>query len=108
MVFVPTHQDPAEPHEAAATPRRPDHLTVPNPEEQPRKLAWRAVVHASDKESIRTSWHLTMCSAPQDPQAHCRLGQELMATQQDPDGHCLVDGRCGRGDHASSAPTDAC
>ena len=107
MVFVPTHQSPAEPHEAAATPRRPDHLNVPNSEEQPRKLAWRAVVHASNREAIRTSWHLTTCSAPEDPQAHCPEGQELMATQQDPDGHCLIDGRCGRGHEAVVAATDA-
>ena len=103
MVFVPTHQAPAEPHEAAATPRRPDHLNIPTTEEQRRKLSWRAVVHARDKEAIRTTWHLTTCSSPLDPLAHCPQGQELMKGQQDPDGHCLVDGHCGRCDEAASA-----
>src|SRR5690349_6853969 len=103
MVFVPTHQGPAEPHEAAATPRRPDHLTISPTEEKQRKLSWRAVVHASDKDGIRTTWHLTRCSAPLDAQAHCSQGRELMQGQQDPDGHCLVDGRCGRCDEASLA-----
>jgi hypothetical protein len=93
MVFVPTHNDPVEPHEASAAPRRPDHAAPPTPG---KRLSWRAVVRATKDHTTLTSWHLTACSAPQDPAAHCPAGQQLIEAQQDPDGHCLVDGACGR------------
>ena len=96
MVFVATRQAPVVPHEAAAAPRRPDHLNIPNTADGRPHLRWRAVVHAAEKETVHTSWHLTACSAPMDPHAHCAQGQRLIETQLDPDGHCLVDGCCGR------------
>ncbi len=102
MVFVPTRQAPVEPHEAAAAPRRPDHLNVPDTSDDGKHLRWRAVVHAPGKEVVQTSWHLTACNEPLSLEAHCPHGQELMQVQQDPDGHCLVNGRCARCD----APTN--
>ena len=95
MVFVPTHQTPAEPHEAAATPKRPDHAHIPTSATSERHQ-WRAVVHSTGDVSVTTSWHLATCSAPVDPAAHCPEGQNLIAAHNDPDGHCLVDGRCAR------------
>jgi hypothetical protein len=100
MVFVPTHQTPVEPHEAAATPRRPDHVQISSGTDVRERLPWRAVVHANEQQSATTSWHLTSCSSPLDPGMHCPTGQQLMEAQQDPDGHCLVDGHCGRCDGA--------
>jgi hypothetical protein len=100
MVFVPTHQTPVEPHEAATKPRRRDHVTISNTDVR-KRLPWRAVVH-SDKDSTHTSWHLATCAAPLDAQAHCPEGQRLIETQQDPDGHCLIEGHCTRCDDAPS------
>jgi hypothetical protein len=97
-VFVPTHQAPAAPREASAAPKRRDHVAVPSASEVPRSLAWRAVVHSADNQAVHTSWHMTSCSSPLDPLAHCPAGQSLMDLQQDPDGHCLADGRCARCD----------
>jgi hypothetical protein len=96
MVFVPTHHSPVEPHEAAAAPRRPDHINVPSTSDGGKRLQWRAVVHAPAKDGVQTSWHLTECGAPLEPQAHCAERQRLMEAQQDPDGHCLVNSRCAR------------
>ena len=100
MVFVPTRQAPVEPHEAAAAPRRPEHLNIPGTSDT-RRLAWRAVVHA-EKDAVKTTWHLTTCAAPLERTAHCPAGQQLIDSQQDPDGHCLNDGHCARCDDAPS------
>jgi hypothetical protein len=101
MVFVPTHQAPVEPHEAAATPRRPEHVHIATNPDARGRLPWRAVVHASEQQTATTSWHLTGCTAPLDAAMHCPTGQQLIAAQQDPDGHCLIDGHCGRCQDAS-------
>jgi hypothetical protein len=98
MVFVPTHHGPVEPHEAAAAPRRPDHAgpLPPSATEGGKRFAWRAVAHMNKEKSVTTSWHASSCSAPLDPTAHCPEGQRLIESQQDPDGHCLIEGHCAR------------
>jgi hypothetical protein len=60
---------------------------------QPR-LSWRAIVHVLDRESVRTEWHMATCTAPYDPAAHCTEDRRLIATLGQPDGHCLMGGRC--------------
>src|SRR5207248_3286251 len=96
MVFAPTHDIAAESHEPAAMPRRRDHVTPPTTSGDAQRLAWRAVVHASHRDSVHTTWHLTSCGAPLDAAAHCPEGQELIERVGDPDGHCLDDGTCAR------------
>jgi hypothetical protein len=60
-----------------------------------RRPAWRAVVRISDRDNVRTEWHLAACSDPDSPTAHCSDGQRLLQTMGEPAGHCLVDGCCG-------------
>ena len=38
--------------------------------------------------TVTTEWHPAACGA------HCSVGQELMATLDHPDGHCVVSGCC--------------
>lgn len=59
-------------------------------------LEWRAIVHARDRDFVVTEWHLVNCAAPGDRDAHCPVGQELFDQFENPDGHCLVLGRCVR------------
>jgi hypothetical protein len=97
MVFVPKDHGPVEPHEAAAAPRRPDHAgPLPPAAGGGKRLDWRAVAHMNKEKAVTTSWHVTACRAPQDRAAHCPIGQQLMDKQQDPDGHCLINGQCAR------------
>jgi hypothetical protein len=42
------------------------------------------------------AWHLAECKNTADAAAHCAEGQRLIAAGSDPDGHCLVEGRCPR------------
>ena len=44
------------------------------------------------------AWHLASCTDSELPEAHCPEGRRLIATGDDPDGHCLLDGVCPRCD----------
>ena len=80
---------------------------VPSPE----RVYWRAVVRtggmfAASRERDRVEWHLAGCAVPNDEGSHCAEGLELIDSRGQPDGHCLVDGRCGRcGESAGAAAT---
>lgn len=60
-----------------------------------RRLAWRAIVHTRDRNTVITEWHLAGCSAPGSAAMHCPEGRRLLLDAGEPAGHCLVDGRCG-------------
>lgn len=65
------------------------------------RLRWRAVIHAGQKlDPARgqppVAWHLADCDEPARPEAHCDLGRHLIASDGNPDGHCLVNGVCPR------------
>ena len=66
---------------------------------QPR-VFWRAVVRtggqiSASRERDRVEWHLAACEVPNGPGKHCSEGQHLIETIGHPDGHCIIDGRCG-------------
>jgi len=72
---------------------------------QPRggrvRLRWRAVIHPGQKlDPARglqpVAWHLADCDDPARSEAHCDVGRHLLATDGNPDGHCLVGGACPR------------
>ena len=76
----------------------------------PERMFWRAVVRtggtfAASRERDRIEWHLVGCPAPRAPGAHCNAGQHLLEIGGQPDGHCLVDGRCGRCGESARAQT---
>ena len=97
MVFAPNREIPIELHEPAATPKRLDHVAPPNnPPDGATRLQWRAVVRMRDRESLITTWHMAGCAAASNPAAHCPEGQRLIEKLGDPDGHCLIDGKCSR------------
>ena len=71
----------------------------------PPRLRWRVVVRTGGKGKIDPSrpsrplaWHLASCTENELPAAHCPEGRRLIATGDDPDGHCLLDGVCPRCD----------
>jgi len=71
------------------------------------RLRWRAVIHAGQKlDPARglqpVAWHLADCDDPARSEAHCDVGRHLLATDGNPDGHCLVGGACPRCPDASS------
>ena len=95
--MAPTTIEPA-----AATPRGTKTTkrgaVAPTPGE---RLLWRAVVRTggtfgAGRERDRIEWHLADCAAPRADGSHCTEGEHLIETTGHPDGHCLVDGRCGR------------
>ena len=96
MVFVPAHDLPPEQHEPDATPRRPDKVAPP---EHPDALhtRWRAIVHL-EGDQVLTAWHVAACGSTNNRAAHCPEGRRLLESGGDPDGHCLIDGRCARCD----------
>jgi hypothetical protein len=96
MVFASHRDSSLESHEPAVAPRRLDQVAPPAVSRQEKRLFWRAVVHVVDRDTIRTMWHLAACHAPSEPAVHCLHGQRLLETVGDPDGHCLIDGQCGR------------
>jgi hypothetical protein len=96
MIFAPTRDIPLEVHAPAVAPRHPEHVAPPTPG-RARRLMWRAVVHVRDRDTVQTTWHLAGCNAPlEEAAAHCPAGQLLLERVGDPDGHCLIDGTCGR------------
>ena len=65
------------------------------------RLRWRAVIHPGQKlDPARglqpVAWHLADCDDPGRAEAHCDLGRHLLASDGNPDGHCLVGGFCPR------------
>ena len=65
------------------------------------RLRWRAVVHPGQKlDPARglqpVAWHMADCDDPMRAEAHCEIGQHLIATDGNPDGHCRVAGACPR------------
>ncbi len=77
------------------------------------RLYWRAIVRTggsfgAGREGDRVEWHLAECQAPAGDGEHCNEGMHLVETVGHPDGHCMVDGRCGRcGEVARSAARKA-
>jgi hypothetical protein len=66
-----------------------------------QRVFWRAVVRsggtfAASRERDRVEWHLAGCGVPHGEGGHCNEGRHLIETTGQPDGHCMVDGRCGR------------
>ena len=66
-----------------------------------KRLYWRAVVRtggqvAASRERDRVEWHLAACVAPHAAGSHCTEGEHLIETTGQPNGHCVIDGRCGR------------
>src|SRR5437867_6089826 len=95
MVFAPMRDISPESHEPSSAPRRLDHVAA-SPGNGTRRLRWRAVVHVHDRDTIHTTWHLGDCTAPLNAANHCPEGQRLLGTVGDPEGHCLINGVCGR------------
>jgi hypothetical protein len=66
----------------------------------PRRVRWRVTVRPAaatanaDRTAGRMAWHLADCTG--GPAGHCPAGQRQLDAGGDPDGHCLVDGVCGR------------
>ncbi len=65
------------------------------------RLYWRAVVRTGGtfgpgREGDRVEWHLAGCAAPTAEGEHCNEGMHLLETVGQPDGHCMIDGQCGR------------
>ena len=56
-----------------------------------------------DQEAVQTAWHLAGCTAPHQAEAHCPEGQRLIESVGEPDGHCLLDGRCARCEEQAKA-----
>ncbi|MGI9149603.1 MAG: hypothetical protein ACR2IK_24140 [Chloroflexota bacterium] len=80
----------------------PETPVVAQPPAPPR-LRWRVVVRTGDKGKIDPSrpsrplaWHLVSCTDNELPAAHCPTGRSLLASGDDPDGHCLLNGVCPR------------
>ena len=64
------------------------------------RVFWRAVVRTggqlgASRERDRVGWHLAACTAFEDEASHCTEGRHLMETIGHPDGHCIIDGKCG-------------
>ncbi len=88
--------DAERPTDAAA-----DAAVTPPP--LPPRLRWRVVVRTGEKGKIDPSkpsrplaWHLVTCADNELPAAHCPEGRRLIDSDDDPDGHCLLDGECPR------------
>lgn len=84
-----------------------------SPKKQPlpkdERLYWRAVVHAggtfaASREGDRVEWHLAGCDAPAAEGSHCSNGAGMVDLVGHPDGHCMVDGVCGRCGERAAAP----
>ncbi len=78
-------------------------MTTPGDPSAPSRLRWRVVVRTDGKgkmdpsrPSRPLSWHLATCADPERLDAHCAEGRRLVAADDDPDGHCLLDGVCPR------------
>lgn len=65
------------------------------------RLYWRAVVRtgtmfAASREGDRVEWHLADCAEPHGTGAHCSQGLYSLEVAGQPEGHCVVNGACGR------------
>jgi hypothetical protein len=64
------------------------------------RVYWRAVVKTggrigASREKDRVEWHLAACEAPRTEGSHCNEGLHLIETVGQPDGHCIINGKCG-------------
>ena len=64
------------------------------------RLFWKAVIRVgarfgATREGDRVEWHLSGCAAPEGGE-HCSEGQRLLDLNGQPDGHCVINGVCGR------------
>jgi hypothetical protein len=64
-------------------------------------LRWRAVIrvgsqYAASRQGDRVEWHLAGCGVPAGAGEHCTNGHGMMEMIGHPDGHCVIDGACGR------------
>jgi len=64
------------------------------------RVFWRAVVRtggqvSAGRERDRVEWHLAGCTAPLEAGNHCTDGRHLIETIGHPDGHCIIEGKCG-------------
>lgn len=72
------------------------------PPAAPARLRWRVFVRTgrgaldAARPARPLAWHLTSCADAEALDAHCEIGRPLVAANDDPDGHCLVDGACPR------------
>ena len=96
MTTPTSASDPEQPAEPAA--KTPE-IKLP----LPPRVHWRVVVRTGGQGKMDPSrpsrplaWHLASCTASESPEAHCAEGCRLIATGDDPDGHCLLDGVCPR------------
>jgi hypothetical protein len=69
----------------------------------PPRLLWRVVVRTGgsgkmdpSRPSRPLAWHMATCTDSELPEAHCPEGRRLLASGDDPDGHCLLNGICPR------------
>jgi hypothetical protein len=96
MVFAPIRRaDDVSTYDPDVRPRTVERLQ-PEISRAPRRVFWRAVVHAADRGMVQTAWHLAECTVTGESSAHCPVGQELVEKSGDPDGHCMIDGECRR------------
>jgi len=94
-------------------PRRADEVVHVAANPSTPRFRWRAVIHAGQKlDPARglqpVAWHLAECDSPTEVESHCEIGRHLIATDGNPDGHCLVGGTCLRcPPAATAAPPEA-
>ena len=102
MTTISAASDAERPVDQPATKENKTPAIKPPP---PPRLRWRVVVRTGGKDKLDPSrpsrplaWHLVSCTENELPEAHCAEGRRLLATGDDPDGHCLLDGVCPRCD----------
>jgi hypothetical protein len=93
-----TIEPAAEPTRSSRSKRATAALTGEHPQQ---RVLWRAVVRTggtfgAGRERDRVEWHLVGCEVPHAEGSHCTEGEHLIETSGHPDGHCVVNGRCGR------------
>jgi hypothetical protein len=92
-----TNASPASSDTPAVVPRREGVIHPPPVKE--RTIEWRAIVHVGDLDTASatpTEWHAAQCENAAAPERHCAEGRRLIDESGQPDGHCLVKGRCVR------------
>jgi hypothetical protein len=99
MVFAPNRRSAVEPSadavlDAQLTAKAARGRSAVHPPGVSRRVAWRAVVHPRDRDGILTEWHLAGCAGPHAAHSHCAEGQRLIQSVGQPEGHCLIEGRC--------------
>jgi len=104
MTTTPVASDAERPVDQPPTKEKDKNKTPPaiTPPLPPR-LLWRVVVRTGGQGKMDPSrpsrplaWHMATCTDSELPEAHCPEGRRLLATGDDPDGHCLLNGICPR------------